>query len=116
MKKTNRITNLISILMFFAAVVYIGLYLRQSDSSYATAEVIDMTIEETATASGIVVRNETLVTNPLNYCYISAEDGAHISRGGLLGTAPIMPVREYSPAKFIHRGGRVPAPSHSLKN
>jgi uncharacterized protein (UPF0210 family) len=36
--------------------------------------------------------------------------------GGLLGTAPIMPVREYSPAKFIHRGGRVPAPIHSLKN
>ena len=36
--------------------------------------------------------------------------------GGLLGTAPIMALRPYSPAKFIHRGGRIPAPIHSLKN
>ena len=42
--------------------------------------------------------------------------GESVDFGGLLGTAPIMPVREYSPAKFIHRGGRVPAPIHSLKN
>ena len=42
--------------------------------------------------------------------------GESIDFGGLLGTAPIMPVREYSPARFIHRGGRIPAPIHSLKN
>ena len=42
--------------------------------------------------------------------------GESVSFGGLLGTAPIMPVKPYSPAKFIHRGGRIPAPIHSLKN
>ncbi len=42
--------------------------------------------------------------------------GDSVSFGGLLGTAPIMPLRPYSPAKFISRGGRVPAPIHSLKN
>ena len=42
--------------------------------------------------------------------------GESVDFGGLLGTAPIMPVREYSPARFIHRGGRIPAPIHSLKN
>ena len=42
--------------------------------------------------------------------------GDSVDFGGLLGTAPIMPVRNYSPAKFIHRGGRIPAPIHSLKN
>jgi len=36
--------------------------------------------------------------------------------GGLLGTAPIMAINTYSPAKFIGRGGRIPAPIHSLKN
>ena len=36
--------------------------------------------------------------------------------GGLLGTAPIMPVELSSPARFIARGGRIPAPIHSLKN
>ena len=42
--------------------------------------------------------------------------GDSVSFGGLLGYAPIMPLREYSPAKFITRGGRIPAPIHSLKN
>ena len=42
--------------------------------------------------------------------------GDMVSFGGLLGDAPIMPLREASPAKFIARGGRIPAPIHSLKN
>ena len=42
--------------------------------------------------------------------------GDSVSFGGLLGYAPIMPVNSYSPAKFIARGGRIPAPIHSLKN
>ena len=36
--------------------------------------------------------------------------------GGLLGYAPIMPVKGDSCEKFISRGGRIPAPIHSLKN
>ena len=36
--------------------------------------------------------------------------------GGLLGYAPIMPVKQESCADFINRGGRIPAPIHSLKN
>ncbi len=42
--------------------------------------------------------------------------GDEVIFGGLLGSAPIMPVSKYSPAKFISRGGRIPAPIHSLKN
>ena len=42
--------------------------------------------------------------------------GDCIDYGGLLGRAPIMDVKRYSPAKFINRGGRIPAPIHSLKN
>ena len=42
--------------------------------------------------------------------------GDSVDFGGLLGTAPIMPLRTYSPARFISRGGRIPAPIHSLKN
>ena len=42
--------------------------------------------------------------------------GDHVEFGGLLGTAPVMPVRNVSPAKFIARGGRIPAPMQSLKN
>lgn len=42
--------------------------------------------------------------------------GDSVEFGGLLGTAPIMPVHEWSSEKFINRGGRIPAPIHSLKN
>ncbi len=36
--------------------------------------------------------------------------------GGLLGYAPIMPLKEYSSEEFISRGGTIPAPIHSLRN
>lgn len=42
--------------------------------------------------------------------------GDTVEMGGLLGTAPVMPVHTASSADFIHRGGRIPAPMHSLKN
>jgi len=42
--------------------------------------------------------------------------GDEVSYGGLLGSAPIMNLNTNSPAKFISRGGRVPAPIHSQRN
>lgn len=42
--------------------------------------------------------------------------GDSVEFGGLLGSAPVMPLNTYSPARFIRRGGRIPAPIHSLKN
>ena len=36
--------------------------------------------------------------------------------GGLLGEAPIMDVRNLSCTNFVQRGGRIPAPIHSLNN
>ena len=42
--------------------------------------------------------------------------GDAVEFGGLLGHAPVMPVKTESPKTFIDRGGRIPAPIHSLKN
>lgn len=42
--------------------------------------------------------------------------GESVNFGGLLGRAPVMDINMYSPSKFIKRGGRIPAPIHSLKN
>jgi len=44
------------------------------------------------------------------------EVGEIVEFGGLLGSAPIMPVNIFSSADFIRRGGRIPAPIHSLRN
>ena len=42
--------------------------------------------------------------------------GDTVELGGLLGSAPLMPVHDASSADFIARGGRIPAPLQSLKN
>jgi uncharacterized protein (UPF0210 family) len=44
------------------------------------------------------------------------EVGEMVEFGGLLGSAPIMAVNRFSSAEFIRRGGRIPAPIHSLRN
>ena len=47
---------------------------------------------------------------------IGKKVGDKIYFGGLLGEAPIMPVNGLSSANFANRGGRIPAPIHSLNN
>ena len=42
--------------------------------------------------------------------------GEEVVFGGLLGKAPIMSINTLSSAGFVTRGGRIPAPIHSLNN
>lgn len=42
--------------------------------------------------------------------------GDRVEYGGLLGSAPILPVNAFDPSGFIRRGGRIPAPIHSMRN
>lgn len=61
-----------------------------------------------------VINNKTTAVRiiPAPGCVV----GDMVEFGGLLGTAPVMKVNKYSSAKFIQRGGRIPAPIHSFKN
>lgn len=42
--------------------------------------------------------------------------GDTVEFGGLLGSGPVMPVSGLSAETFVNRGGRIPAPIHSLRN
>ena len=76
------------------------------------AEVISAIIADEA-AIGMVNSKTTAVrVIPA----IGMKVGDELSFGGLFGSGPIMPVNIYSPATFINRGGRIPAPLQSLKN
>ena len=78
----------------------------------ATAEVISGLIADEA-AIGMVNSKTTAVrVIPA----IGHKAGDILDFGGLLGYAPIMPISQYAPDVFIHRGGRLPAPMQSLKN
>ena len=47
---------------------------------------------------------------------IGRKEGDTLEFGGLLGSGPVMPYNTKSASKFISRGGRIPAPMHSIKN
>ena len=76
------------------------------------AEVISAMIADEA-AIGVVNQKTTAVRVIPVY---GKTVGDTASFGGLLGHAPIMRVSGYSPARFIARGGRIPAPLGSNKN
>lgn len=46
----------------------------------------------------------------------AGKEGDMVEFGGLLGAAPVMRVNPFDCTKFVQRGGRIPAPIHSLKN
>ena len=77
-----------------------------------TPEVISAIIADEA-AIGLINSKSTAVrVIPA----IGKQVGDELSFGGLLGGGPVMPLNTASPARFIHRGGRIPAPLQSLKN
>ncbi|NLL03930.1 MAG: PFL family protein, partial [Clostridiales bacterium] len=77
-----------------------------------SAEVISAIIADEA-AIGMVNSKTTAVrVIPA----IGKQVGDEINFGGLLGSGPVMKVNTFSPAKFISRGGRIPAPLQALKN
>ncbi|HZK18215.1 MAG TPA: PFL family protein [Clostridia bacterium] len=47
---------------------------------------------------------------------IGKNAGEYVEFGGLLGRAPVMRVHPFSSVHFARRGGRIPAPIHSLTN
>ena len=77
-----------------------------------TAEVISAIIADEISIG--VVNNKTTAVRVIPAVGKSAGD--EVCYGGLLGSAPIMEINTKSPARFITRGGRIPAPMHSQRN
>ena len=61
-----------------------------------------------------MINNKTTAVRVIPSIGLSVGD--KLEFGGLLGYAPVMPVREGAGTVFAHRGGRMPAPINSLKN
>jgi len=77
-----------------------------------SAEVLSAIIADEI-AIGVVNQKTTAVRVIPVY---GKKAGEYAEFGGLLGRAPILNINTSSPAKFINRGGRIPAPLHSFKN
>ena len=77
-----------------------------------TAETISAIIADEAAIGMVNCKTTAVRIIPAPGCKV----GDSVEFGGLLGSAPVMPVHPGSSADFIARGGRIPAPMHSLKN
>ena len=77
-----------------------------------SAETIAAIIADEAAIGMINTKTTAARVIPAPGCKV----GDTVEFGGLLGSAPVQAVHPYSSAEFIARGGRIPAPLHSLKN
>ena len=77
-----------------------------------SAETIAAIIADEAAIGMINMKTTAVRVIPAPGCKV----GDTVEFGGLLGSAPVQAVHPYSSAEFIARGGRIPAPLHSLKN
>lgn len=76
------------------------------------AETISAMIADEAAIG--VINNKTTAVRIIPV--IGKGVGEEVFFGGLLGSAPIMKVNNFSSKLFIERGGRIPAPVHSMRN
>ena len=77
-----------------------------------SAETIAAIIADEAAIGMVNTKTTAVRVIPAPGCRV----GDTVEFGGLLGSAPVQAVHPYSSADFIARGGRIPAPLHSLKN
>jgi putative membrane fusion protein len=88
MKRTDRLSNFIAILLFLAFAVYAGAYaIRSLRDTTVTAQAVAADVSLGGPASGIVIREETVLTSGEKYIDVTARDGAKIAVGAALATA-----------------------------
>lgn len=81
-------------------------------SGDTSAETISAIIADEAAIG--VINNKTTAVRVIPAPGKSVGDSVEF--GGLLGNAPVMRVNEGDCSEFVARGGRIPAPIHSLRN
>ncbi|MCC8048321.1 MAG: hypothetical protein LIO52_04390 [Oscillospiraceae bacterium] len=88
MKRTDRFTIITSLIIFLAFLCYAGyaLYSSITDAT-VTAEAVAATVEIGGQATGIIVRDETVLTSDGTYIDVTAADGERVGVGQQLATA-----------------------------
>ena len=88
MKRTDRLSKFIAILLFLAFAAYAGVYAyRALRDTTVTAEAVAADVTLGGLANGIVIREETVLTSAEKYIDVTARDGAKVAAGAPLATA-----------------------------
>lgn len=101
MKRTDTLTKIVSLLLFGVLAAYLGVYLISSASKdLRTAPAVYVTLTDSATASGIIVRDETLVRSSKSYLSIVAKNGRLLSAGETIAVS-------YNSEDAMARAGKI---------
>jgi len=88
MKRTDRLSKFIAILLFLAFAAYMTVYaVRSLRDTTVTAEAVAADVSLGGPVSGIVIRQETVLTSAEKYIDVTARDGAKVAVGAQLATA-----------------------------
>lgn len=88
MERTDRVTKITAALLFVALLAYIGVYIVRSFSdSVQTAPAVLLTVEEGATVSGIIVRDEHLIESSDEHVSVVAQEGKMLSVGATMAVS-----------------------------
>jgi len=88
MKRTDRLSKFIAILLFLAFAAYMGVYaIRALRDTTVTAEAVAADVSLGGSVSGIVIRQEMVLTSAERYIDVTARDGAKVAAGTALATA-----------------------------
>lgn len=88
MKRTDRVTIIIALVLFLAVAAYAGVYAYGAlTDQTVTAEAAVTSVSADGTASGIVIRSESVLTSAEPYVDINVSEGSKVSAGGIIATA-----------------------------
>lgn len=88
MKRTDTITRVASIFIFAALLAYLGTYaIRSLSGKIQTAPAVYVSITDSGNASGIIVRNESLIESNESNLSVVVENGHAVSKGETIAVA-----------------------------
>ena len=88
MERTDKVTKVAAVFIFLALTIYIGVYIVNAlNDSVRTALVVSDTVYDTVSVSGVVVRDEKLITSSAKYVSLTVSDGEKVSAGEVIGSA-----------------------------
>lgn len=101
MKRTNFVTNLVTLFIFAALLIYVGYNLvRSITGDLRTAPAIYVDLTDSAPVTGMLLRDETLISSGEQYINITAENAQLVGAGETLAVA-------FSSEEALQRAGRI---------
>lgn len=102
MRRTDLVIKIVSIILFLAFAMYLGVYLYNSVMyPFSTALAISHTIEEGAQVSGLVVRDETVIDAGYDLYELLVDEGKKVSSGQAIAVAYVS-LKALEAAEEIH--------------